>query len=292
MRVGTMTALFRDRIEQKEHIGYIESIRRCKQAGFSVIDMNMCAMYGNMTELNGDDWERKTEEIRKEAEKLGIVFSQSHPPYHRNKLAEFGSEEEQAHFDELLLRSIKISAVLGVKWAVLHPVSEFANSEYNIEHDIEKNHQVYDRVVDYAVKNRVGIAFENMADKNNRRRFGTTSSELKALIASYNDPMVGVCWDTGHGNRSHDNPIRPLYELGSCIKALHINDNHGIIDEHLLPYEGTLDWKEIMKALKAISYGGDFIYEIKNNDCMPDPIKDATAEYAYRLGNYLITMEV
>lgn len=292
MRVGTMTALFRDRIEQSGHIGYIESMRRCKHAGFSVIDMNMCAMSHNMTELNGDDWERKTEKICEEAQRLDVVFSQSHPPYHGNKLAEFASYEEKEYFEEMMIRSIKISAMLGVKWAVLHPISDFEEAEYRIEQDVRKNHQVYDKVVEYAIKNHVGIAFENMADKNGRRRFGTTSSELKALVESYNDPMVGICWDTGHGNRSHDNPVRPLYELGGLIKALHINDNQGFLDDHLLPYEGTLDWKEIMRALNAINYTGDFIYEIKNNNRMPDAMKDVTAEYAYRLGTYLISLEV
>lgn len=291
MRVGTMTALFRDRIEQPEHIGYIESLRRCKQAGFSVIDMNLCAMLDHKTELNDEDWERNTDKIREEAQKLGIVFSQSHPPYHTNKLAIFDSDEKKGYYENILMRSIKISAMLGVKWAVLHPISELAEAEYRMEYDIRRNHQVYDRVVDYAVTNHVGIAFENMADKDGRRRFGTTSSELKALTASYNDAMVGICWDTGHGNRSHDNPIRPIYECGTHIKALHINDNHGLLDEHLLPFEGTLDWKGIIRALKAIGYAGDFIYEIKNNNRMPDAMKDVTAQYAYELGEYLISLE-
>lgn len=290
MRVGTMTALFRDRVEQSEYIGYIESLQRCSRAGFSVLDMNMCAMRDGKTELNGDEWERRTAAIREEAERLGIVFTQSHPPYHKNKLAEFESVDEKKYFEEMLRRSVKISSMLGVKWAVLHPVSDFSGAEYVMENDIRKNHEVYDGIVDYAIKNNVGIAFENMADKNGRRRFGTTTSELRTLIESYNDAMVGVCWDTGHGNRSYDNPVRPIYELGRSIKALHINDNHGILDEHLLPFEGSLDWSGIMEALKATGYEGDFIYEVKTNNLMPDALKDETAQLAYKLGNYLVSM--
>lgn len=44
MRLGTMTSLFRDRRECAEHFGYIESIQRCRKAGFTVLDMNLCAL--------------------------------------------------------------------------------------------------------------------------------------------------------------------------------------------------------------------------------------------------------
>ena len=38
MRLGTMTSLFRDRRECAEHFGYIESIQRCRKAGFTVLE--------------------------------------------------------------------------------------------------------------------------------------------------------------------------------------------------------------------------------------------------------------
>ncbi len=290
MRVATMTSLFREQRGKEEYINYIEAIKRCKAAGFHVLDFNMCAMLQNKTELNGDDWRQKADKIREEAEKLGIEFAQSHPPYRRGLQGTFQTGEEENFFVEITRRSIIVSSMLGVKWAVMHPVTECEQSEYNLEPNLKHNHRIFDEAVEFAMKENVGIAFENMADSENRRRFGATASELIALADSYKDSKVGVCWDTGHGNRIYSDPVLPLKELGKRVKALHINDNHGKTDEHLLPFEGNLPWEKIMKVLKEIGYEGDLVYEIRLNNYMPDPLKDLSAQYAAKVGHYLLSL--
>ncbi len=290
MRLATMTSLFRDQRGKDEHINYIESMRRCKEAGFHVLDLNMCAMLSGKTEFNGDDWMIKADKIRNEAEKLGIEFSQSHPPYRPTKYPHFKKVEEEAYFNEMTRRSIIISGMMGVKWAVMHPVTTFESSEYSIEDDISSNHEVFDEVIELAMKENVGIAFENMSDRDNRRRFGSTVSELKHLIDSFDNPMVGACWDIGHGHRIYNDSVRPIKEMGKRLKALHVDDNHGSTDEHLLPYLGTIQWEGVMKALKEIGYEGDFVYEIKINDFMPDDLKDAAARFAAEVGRYLVAL--
>ena len=159
-----------------------------------------------------------------------------------------------------------------------------------MEPNLKHNHRIFDEAVEFAMKENVGIAFENMADSENRRRFGATASELIALADSYKDSKVGVCWDTGHGNRIYSDPVLPLKELGKRVKALHINDNHGKTDEHLLPFEGNLPWEKIMKVLKEIGYEGDLVYEIRLNNYMPDPLKDLSAQYAAKVGHYLLSL--
>lgn len=290
MRLATMTNLFRDQRGLDTHISYIESMRRCKAAGFDVLDLNMCAMWAGKTEFNNDDWMFQADKVREEAEKLGVVFSQSHPPYRPHKFPHFEKEEEEKYFNEITRRSIIISGMMGVKWAVLHPVTSIENGEYILEHDIASNREVFDPVIELAVKENVGIAFENMCDRDNKRRFGTSTTELKALIDSYNCDNVGACWDIGHGNRVYYDSVRPIREMGKYIKALHVDDNHGGTDEHLVPFMGTIKWEEVMKALKDIGYEGDFVYEIIINDHMPNELKDAGARFAAEVGRYLVSL--
>jgi sugar phosphate isomerase/epimerase len=290
MRLATMTNLFRDQRGRNELIGYKESMRRCKEAGFDVLDLNMCAMSTGKTEFNRDDWMTQADMVRNEAEKLGIEFSQSHPPYRPTKYPHFTKEEDEAYFKEITRRSIIISGMMGVKWAVMHPVTAFENAEYNLKEDIASNHEVFDEVIELAIKEKVGIAFENMSDRDNRRRFGSTVSELKELVDSFDHAMVGVCWDIGHGHRIYNDSVRPIKEMGRYIKALHVDDNHGSSDEHLLPFLGTIQWEGVMNTLKEIGYEGDFVYEIKINDYMPDQLKDAAARFAAEIGRYLVSL--
>lgn len=249
MRLATTTSLFHNRREGREPISYIESMQRCKSAGFDVLDLNMSAM----------QWER-------------------------NVLA------EEDFFDEITRRSIIVSGMLGVKWAVIHPVTALVDSKHRLEDNISLNHEVYDSTVSLAEKEHVGIAFENMCDSDNKRRFAATTFELKNLVDSWKGANVGACWDIGHGNRTYVDSVRPLKEMGSSLKALHVDDNHGVTDEHLLPFQGKVHWEEIMQTLKEIGYQGDFVYELSSNDHMPDALKDEVARLAVEVGEYLLAL--
>ena len=91
--------------------------------------------------------------------------------------------------------------------------------------------------------------------------------ELIELVDSYNDPMVAVCWDTGHANGMKFDQARAIRTIGKRLKNLHINDNHNCNrDEHLLPFMGTVDWPAVMKALADIDYEGDLTLEVHFGD--------------------------
>lgn len=290
MRLGTMTSLFREQRECTEHTGYIESIRRCREAGFTVLDFNLCALPRRQTTLHREDWRAQVEAIRNEAEKLGVVFSQSHPPYRSARGNAFATQEERAFFDEMALRAIEISAMLGVRWAVLHPMTSLEAENRDLETHIRFNHEVFAREIELAYKLNVGCAFENMCDGQQRRRFGVTAQELEALMDSYASPLVGLCWDVGHAHRMGEDQTAAILRLGGRIKALHIDDNIGQTDLHALPFMGTVNWEAVMHALYASGCTADLIFEIVTNRQMPAALKDATAAYCHRVGEYLLSL--
>jgi sugar phosphate isomerase/epimerase len=39
--------------------------------------------------------------------------------------------------------------------------------------------------------------------------------------------------------------------LRELVSSVHLHDNHGDKDEHLPPYEGTIDWPAAIKLLKT-----------------------------------------
>lgn len=49
--------------------------------------------------------------------------------------------------------------------------------------------------------------------------------------------------------------------LGKRIKALHIHDNNGATDQHLMPYVGTINWDDFCNSLHDIGYDGDLSFE-------------------------------
>ena len=290
MRLSTMTNLFYEEREDKKN--FLNSVRRTNAVGFKVMDFCMCPFQRHETEMLGDDWEERTYEIANEAAKLGVEFSQSHllyaKPLTRRKTAADEGCEQNEFFIWATQRAIRISAMLGVKWAVVHPVQ--LKEDADLERDIKYNHEIYDKYVELASSLGVGLAFENMADVDNKRRFGVTADELSALVDSFGSEYIGACWDFGHGNRVFADQPEQLIKLGSRLKATHVDDNVGKDDLHLIPFFGTAKWHDIMKALRDINYGGDFNFELASCKRMPPELKQATVEYIYKVGEYLMSL--
>ena len=291
MRLSTMTSLFRDRRGCSEHYSYSESIRRCHDAGFSVLDMSFCALTRRQTPLHLDNWEEQIDQIRNLAENLGCEFSQSHPPYIPSPYARFSTQEDEDFFYQMELRSIRMSAMLGVKWAVLHPVTDPVADISDIDAHIRYNFQKFGDVLQLADKENVGIAFENMFDLPAQpRRFGVSATELSALQDAARSNKVGICWDTGHANKTYSDQIPAIMSLGDRIKALHIDDNYGKDDLHMLPFEGFIPWEKVMHAFYVSHCDADLTLETVTNRCMPDELADWTAKYSYEVGRHLLSL--
>ncbi len=71
---------------------------------------------------------------------------------------------------------------------------------------------------------------------------------------------IGICYDTGHGHLQ--NNTGPF----DAIDTTHIHDNRGDKDDHLWPFEGTLNWPALIEKLVVAQYRGEFIFETRSDD--------------------------
>lgn len=87
-------------------------------------------------------------------------------------------------------------------------------------------------------------------------------------------------FDIGHAHLA-DGPeeerlernFAPMREL---VASVHVHDNHGEKDEHLPPYEGTIDWPAAIKVLKSAPNGNPpLVLELKEKT---GPEAPSTAE--------------
>lgn len=294
MKLSTMTNLFYENNPQGN--GFVRSLRRTHEMGFDAIDFCMCPMQRGETELCGDDWESRLADICAVQSELGLAIEQSHLPYPkvlvRRKLPTDEGCEQNEFFMRMTDRALRISAALGVKWAIVHPVEADGEGECSLKQSLAYNHRIYDPLVEKAKKLGVGIAFENMADVDGHRRFGVTAEELLMLVESYGDPAVGICWDFGHGNRSFKDQTPQIRQVGPYLRATHVDDNMGLgkDDLHTLPFFGTVKWTQIMPLLREIGYAGNFNFELAVCRRMPKDMVEETVRYAYYIGRKLLAM--
>lgn len=84
---------------------------------------------------------------------------------------------------------------------------------------------------------------------------------LRAFVDETRLTGLRFNFDVGHANLADsaaDERISKSWEpLRELVAAVHLHDNHGDKDEHLPPYEGSIDWPSAAKLLKTTPDGAN-----------------------------------
>jgi sugar phosphate isomerase/epimerase len=72
---------------------------------------------------------------------------------------------------------------------------------------------------------------------------------------------AGVCLDFGHAHMDGD-LLDAIETVSGHVITTHVHDNHGRTDDHLVPFDGTIDWPAAMIAVQKIGYDQTLLFEI------------------------------
>ena len=283
--VSTSLNLAFDHTYQRDVTEQIKTIADCgfRHMDFNFLDWSVDPRSGFTT----DDWERWTDQAGQFAEREGIVFDQAHAAVVENMIYQ-GISEQMLH--EQWRRAILACQRLRIPWLVFHCL-ESADENW-----MERNHQLLDPYVELAQKAGVGIAFENIWICKKEIPFSNTEALIE-FVDSFQDPLVGICFDTGHANvhkgdaqaKLASDPYRQLTMIGHRLKALHINDNNGYGDDHIAPFDGNVCWDAVMRGLRDAQYQGAFTFETHNAVVrLPESLKEDKIRFLKRIGEELV----
>lgn len=288
MRLSTSTNIYFNRPDgSKAEI--TESISRCAQAGYRVMDMNFhdcCTFRNGFVTDRYQDW---LEEIARCASDFGITFSQAHAPFYNFCDDAFARRDEM---DRMIRRAIQCAAKLGIPWIVIHAGTDFAAADWQ-KRSLEKNLRYFRPLLDLAAREGVGLAIENLWDLNIAplRRYTAQPEEVLELVDRLDSPMAGICCDVEHAVIMGQDPAAMLRLFGGRLKATHISDVIDTAADHLLPFTGKTQWPPIMEALRETGYAGDFTYEIhRYTASMPEKVVPDALAYSVKVGKYLLSL--
>jgi sugar phosphate isomerase/epimerase len=140
---------------------------------------------------------------------------------------------------ELNINRIRFISWLGGDCIVLH--IPLTHGPHPFESERDESERLITRLLPEAQKHRVRLAIENIESRPTPRLFDD-------LFETFPPEDLGFCFDSGHANMMGELDILDRY-LDRLIMT-HLHDNHGQEDEHLLPGEGTIDWKPMILSLK------------------------------------------
>jgi protein FrlC len=76
------------------------------------------------------------------------------------------------------------------------------------------------------------------------------------MIEDIGSERLGILLDTGHANVNGENLAEVVASLRDVPFHIHIDDNNGDSDAHLIPGEGSIDFEPFARALKETDYEG------------------------------------
>lgn len=292
IKVSTSTNICNHILWNKEIYSSEDAIKSIGAAGFGAIDLDLAFWRLEVDHMARDDWRQWLDRQITAAEEVGLPMTQAHAHFYSLDHCERLSQEEQEHRCAAIERDLYAAGLCGIKWVVVHPQSYSDDIFYSRKLSLQKNLEIFKRLGETAAKNGVGIAIENMFIHGNLPCFAASSDDLVELVDTLGDEKVfGVCWDTGHGNLNKVDQPAAIRQLGKRLKALHVNDNKGQTDDHILPFHGTIQWEPFMKALSDAGYEGDFTYEIHNFSKGFDAgFHQEAVCFARKLGAYMLTL--
>ena len=218
-----------------KEVSVIDTINAIIKAGFK----NVFIQWYNK------EWTPTQEEQLKyiREKKLNVIFA--HLGY-KNINDIWLPNEDGDRLVDTYKNDIKICKDNNIPMVIMHLTSKSEAPIYN-----EIGLKRLQDIVDYAESLNVKVAFENTKIKG----------YLDYVIENINNNNVGICFDSGHYHAHFDDDL-DFNKFKNRIFAIHLHDNDKSEDQHLIPFDGTLDWEKVIKNLKESNYNGPITMEL------------------------------
>lgn len=285
MLISMLTNVTSYRFNSDEH-----AIRMIKDAGFDAFDIGL-----EITRKSGrlpyeyrievPDYREKAEALRKLSQELNIPCCSAHGPC----LTGHADREIHEHMFRQTVHSMEYAAIVGAKAIVVHPI-HIMNHGTHRDEQMQLNIDMYSRLAPYARDFGIKVAAENLIER------GPTGDLIPAVcgtaeefcrIVDVDPDWITVCLDIGHSACAGVDIPALIRALGKeRIHMLHLHDNDLKGDLHLLPYQGKVNFAEIVKALRDIQFDGIMDMEVDLGR-FPSELFAPTAKLMCTIGNYL-----
>ena len=215
------------------------------EMGIDAMDMS----FENLSRLD-DSWESVLYAAATRAKERGVELPVCHLSFY---MPDPKDAELMSAFSEEQKRGIDAAALMKIPRAVIHPIA-FYSKEASYGDWVRANMAYLSPLVKYANERGVRLCVENMASERetpDNHLYGSCALNISSLAKKLD---CGICFDVGHANISGFKISEQMEILKGKIDVLHVHDNNGIKDKHLLPFEATVDWDDVAEGIKKSEF--------------------------------------
>ena len=185
---------------------------------------------------------------------------------------------------EFLKKELDLYYAIGITRAVLHIDMLARYGQLPVEEIRQRNLEGLRDLLAHIKGRDTIICLENIHHKS----ITESIEDIFLLIDALDSDQIGICLDTGHLNLSEDkDQVRFIHKAGKKLKALHLADNDGTDDQHLMPTaRGQVDFQAVIKALHDVNYDGLYNFEVPGERNVPLGHRGIKLEYMRDLLRY------
>lgn len=114
----------------------------------------------------------------------------------------------------------------------------------------------------------------------------STADNLVRFIEEHDFTDVGICLDVGHARLQGD-VVDAIETVAGYLVTTHIHDNRGREDDHLLPFDGVIDWATSLMGFQKVGYTGTLMLELAAASDGPTATLDRAARVRGRMERLL-----
>jgi len=122
---------------------------------------------------------------------------------------------------------------------------------------LENNNDLYRWFCDQAAQRDITVTIETATCHLTKR-----PSQILEHIRKIDRPNLGICLDTGHSHIMMGDVAAAVREAGSFLTETHFHDNFGEFDSHRPVGIGTINWVEVIRALRDVSFSAPVTFEV------------------------------
>lgn len=252
-----------------------EALARFKKLGVNAVELS--TNHGQMLLERGEDVKKTGAAFKAYAEEIGMQVTQGHLWLQ----ARIVSNPEAV---DILKRWIDLYEAAGVRNMVLH-MDVYNMEDKSVEEMHDANVAKLKELAAHIEGRDAYICLENLF-----RRGSEHICQLLEIIDRVGSDRFGITLDTGHLNMVRTTSQREfILTAGEKLRAIHIADNEGEKDQHLMPFgRGNVDFAEVVAALREVGYQGVFNYEVPGESRCPIEMRDAKLRYIAEGYRYLM----
>lgn len=191
------------------------------------------------------DWNPSQQEQLDKIKQAGLNVLFAHLGYQKINTLWGSSEEGDAHIARYQ-NDLKVCKENGIDLVCMH-LTEKEAAPTCFEAGLKRLQAICDTAKELDMR----VTFENTKVKG----------YVECVLEHIQDKHVGFCFDSGHYH-AHFKDALDFKQFKDRIFAVHLHDNHGEKDEHLLPFDGNLDWEAVLRHLAECGYDGPIVLEL------------------------------